>query len=163
MDDAHIIDQVDRLLPEICKGLNAAVAADPEAAKCTFPQMKVMAFLYYHDRSTVGEVAAGVGVSMPAASELLDRLVEDGWIERAANPADRRQVLICLTPRARAFGNRLHVARREQIRSAMSRLDPAEHGALLRSIQALAEAFRPVPAARASHPAASAAHGDGGK
>ena len=153
MNDAQIIDEVDRLLPQICKDLNAAVASDPEAAGRTFPQMKALGFLYYHEGATVGEVAAGVGASMPAVSELLDRLVEEGFAERSANPADRRQVLISLTPRARAFGDRLHAARRERIRSALSRLDPAEHAVLLRSIQALAEAFQVEPAARESHAA----------
>lgn len=145
MDEALVVAEIDRLLPEVCKSLHAVVAAQPQAARRTLPQMRAMAFLYHHDPSTVGEVAAGVGTSMPATSELLDRLVEEGLIERSVNPADRRQVLLRLTPRARAFGDELHALRRAQIRAALDLLTPEERPYLLRVVQVLAEALRGDP------------------
>jgi DNA-binding MarR family transcriptional regulator len=159
MDEARIIEEVDRLLPEVCKSLHAAVAAHPAAARRTIPQIRALAFLYHHAPATVGEVAAGVGVGMPAASELIDRLVEEGLVERSANPADRRQVLLRLTPRAREHGDRLHALRRAQIRAALDRLAPEERPYLLRAIQALAEALRETPAVADPTPPASPGRG----
>lgn len=161
MDEARIIAEVDRLLPQVCKSLHAVVASYPEAAKRTLPQMRAMAFLYHHDDASVSEVAAGVGASLPAASELIDRLVEEGLVDRAVNPDDRRQVLLRLTPRAREFGDRLHAVRRAQIRSALDQLAPEERPYLLRSVQVLADALQidPLATHAADHAAPSGVAG----
>ena len=133
------------LLPEIGKLLYAAVARHPEAAGRSLGQIKLMAHLYQHGQQTVGEVATGLGVSMPTASELVDRLVEDGMVERTANPADRRQVLLGLTPKAHAFATRMRALRRAQLRAALDRLTPEERPVFVRSLEALVEALRQNP------------------
>lgn len=141
MNEDEIIQQVLIALPLIGKRLHASVAAHPEAAGRSLGQIRAMVHLYHHDSSTVGDLAGALGVTMPTASELIDRLVEDGLVERAVNPEDRRQVLVSLTPRAREFGNRIHQVRRAQVKSALSRLEPHEWPAFARSMQALAEAL----------------------
>jgi len=46
---------------------------------------------------TINELAKHLGVSMPAASQLVDRIVEQGWLRREECPHDRRSRLISLT------------------------------------------------------------------
>ena len=43
---------------------------------------------------SVGQLAEVLGVSPPAATRLVDRLVEHGVVERRHDPADRRVVLV---------------------------------------------------------------------
>jgi hypothetical protein len=74
---------------------------------------------------------------MPAASELVDRLVDAGHLVRASDPADRRKVLIAATPTAERIGAELCQLRRAQLRSALDRLEPAERPLFIRSVQAL--------------------------
>lgn len=142
MDENALIDEVVELLPEIGKLLHAAVASHPLASRLTLAQIKTLVHLHSYGRCTVGEIAAGLGVSMSTASELVDRMVEAGWVERAENPADRRQVLVWLTPESQAFATQVHDLRRAQVRSALNRLAPEERPALLRSLRALAAALR---------------------
>src|SRR5688572_14359869 len=92
-------------------------------------QARATSFLYQHGRSSVGEVANGIGVSLATASELLDKLVDAGWAERGVNPADRRQVHLWLTPRANQFGDQLHAARRAQMSATLQKLAPADRPA----------------------------------
>lgn len=49
----------------------------------------------------VQDVATGVGTSIAAASRLLDRLANDGLLERAPDPVDRRSVRSTLSPLGR--------------------------------------------------------------
>ena len=133
------------LLPEIGKLLYAAVSSHPAAAGLSLGQIKATALLASRGRCTVGEIAAGIGVSMPTASELVDRLVEGGMAQRAVNPADRRQVLVELTPEARRFKTEMRALRRAQVRAALNRLAPEERPVFLRSLEALVEALRQHP------------------
>jgi MarR family transcriptional regulator, organic hydroperoxide resistance regulator len=45
-------------------------------------------------------LAEGLGISRPAASELVTSLEEQGWARRVRSPTDRRGVEVRLTPRA---------------------------------------------------------------
>ncbi|HUG14887.1 MAG TPA: MarR family transcriptional regulator [Thermomicrobiales bacterium] len=141
MNQEDAISQVLTVLPEIGKRLHASVAAHPEAAGRSIGQIRAMVHLFHHGSSTVGDGAAALGVAMPTMSELIDRLVEDGMVERGVNPDDRRQVIVSLTPRARAFGDRIYQLRRAQVKAALDRLEPHEWPMFVRSIQALADAL----------------------
>lgn len=49
--------------------------------------------------ATAAEVGRRLGVSKQAAGKTIDRLAELGYVERGAEPADRRRKLVRLTPR----------------------------------------------------------------
>lgn len=51
---------------------------------------------------TVGEIAAGIGQSHSAVSQLSSRLVRDGWLRAGGDQRDRRRRLLALTPRSEA-------------------------------------------------------------
>ncbi|MGC4088244.1 MAG: MarR family transcriptional regulator [Polyangiaceae bacterium] len=47
------------------------------------------------------ELAEAMGITPPSLVKLLDRLEEDGWVERQPEPQDRRAKRVSLTPKAR--------------------------------------------------------------
>jgi DNA-binding MarR family transcriptional regulator len=49
---------------------------------------------------TVSELARHLGVTAPSASVMVERLVEQGFLERTTDKKDRRKRVICLTPLA---------------------------------------------------------------
>ena len=52
------------------------------------------------DRSGTGrvqDVSGGIGITVGAASKLVDRLERDGLVQRRPNPSDRRSSLVVLT------------------------------------------------------------------
>ena len=84
-------------------------------------------------------LAQRVLVSRPTASRVVDRLVAEGWIHRWHDDADRRVVLLELTPegeRKQAYAGRLHVD--GIARFVEAPLAGQDLGALRRSLQALA-------------------------
>ena len=68
------------------------------------------------DQVTVGELAERLQVRHHSAVGLVDRLVAERLVIRAHSTADRRQVLIQLTPRGEKVLNRLASVHREQLR-----------------------------------------------
>ena len=150
--DEALVERALPLLPEVGKLLYTAVARHPLLCGLSMTQIKAMWHVYAHGQRTMGEIAAGIGVSLPAASEVVDRLVDAGLAVRGSNPADRRQVLVGLTPEAEALATEMRRLRRGQIRAAMYRLPPAERPVFVHALEALVEALREEPTGDMSMP-----------
>jgi DNA-binding MarR family transcriptional regulator len=138
----EVVDAAMPLIPQIGRLLYAAFVRHAGASGLSLGQMKALAHLHHSGQATVGEIGAGMGISMPAVSELIDQLVERELVERGVNPADRRQVVLRMTPTATRIGNELGALRRAQIRAALARLGPAERAAFLPVLTALVEALQ---------------------
>ena len=65
---------------------------------------------------TAGLLAERLGIRHHSAVGLLDRLAEKNLIRRQRNNADRRQVLILLTPKAERLLARLSAAHQRELR-----------------------------------------------
>lgn len=136
-DDEALIEAGLHLLPVIGSSLFAGISHLGQAYRLTPAQVKVLLQLGTHDRMTVGEIAASLGVSMPAASELVDRLVDAGHLARTTDPNDRRRVLVAATPGSRRIGEELRALREAQLRHALAQLAPAERPTFIRALEAL--------------------------
>ncbi|CAN5573687.1 hypothetical protein BH23CHL5_BH23CHL5_02760 [soil metagenome] len=138
MDDVAIVEESIELLPQIGKLVYSAVVDDPAMRSLTMVQAKAIGHLYHHGEQTVTEMAAGLGVSMPSASELIDRLLDKGLVGRTVDPDDRRRQIVALTPASLQFAKRIHDLRRTQVRSALAQLPPEEWPVFVKSLRALA-------------------------
>jgi len=132
------VEEFVALLPEIGRGLYATLMDDPAVGDLTLPQAKALIVLYNQGDRSLTELAAGLAVSLPSASELVDRLADRGLAVRAADPADRRRVVISLTEPAIAYGRRIHDLRRAQARAALESMPGEEHECFIRSLRILA-------------------------
>jgi DNA-binding MarR family transcriptional regulator len=139
VDDDAFVNEATELLPKLGKLFYVGLMDKLQAQGCTLGQMKVMGHLFHYGQGTISEVASAIGISLPTASELVEQLDDKGWVERKTNPADRRQVLLELTPEARAVAEELHEFRRGQMRAALMRFSPKERPLFVRSLQVLAD------------------------
>jgi len=69
----------------------------PEIFELTMPQCRAVLYLQ-EGPAHMSRLAAGLGVALPSATGIVDRLVERGLVSREEDPEDRRVVLCCLTP-----------------------------------------------------------------
>src|SRR5262245_54533048 len=67
-------------------------------ADLTVPQFRALGFIGRHPETSVSAVADHLGLSVAAASRLIDALVERGLVERETSRADRRFVILRLSP-----------------------------------------------------------------
>ncbi|MCC6313563.1 MAG: MarR family transcriptional regulator [Thermomicrobiales bacterium] len=148
-DDEALVEAALPYLPLLAKRLHAAVADCAQDHGLTFAQTKAALVLGARGPLTVGEIAAGLGVSMPAASAVVDRLVEVGWVRRDVDPADRRRVLVVPAPPAATLARDLLERRRAQLRCALEALPPEQRPALAPVLQAVASALTADAAAGA--------------
>lgn len=79
------------------------------AVKLTMPQLAVLE--YVATARTVSAVAEYAGLSRPATSFMIDKLVRRGFARRSEGVVDRRERAVVLTAKGRALLARVHAAR----------------------------------------------------
>lgn len=63
----------------------------------SLPQFRALAFLGRNRGAMLTDVADHLGLSLPAASKLVDGLVSGKMVSRKSDPADRRRMILVLT------------------------------------------------------------------
>jgi len=77
----------------------AAVSHEPS---WSLPQLLTLGFLRDHQGASLSEVAVHLGIGLPSASTLVNRLVLTGQVNRRDDPTERRRILLTLTPKGHA-------------------------------------------------------------
>ncbi len=67
-------------------------------------------------KATIGEIAERLKIQHHSAVELVDRLVEHGFVERQRDDEDHRRVLVCLTVQGEEILRRLSTANLAELR-----------------------------------------------
>ena len=110
------------------------------------PALRALLAVERGGRLTPSEIADYLGVSRSNCSAILDRLETDGYVERAVNPADRRQFFIGATPAGHQVADGIDGRRRERLVEALQEMDPGELDALGTGLAALERALAHVEA-----------------
>ena len=74
----------------------------------------------------VSEIGEHLGITPAGTSQMLNRLVEDGLIERSEDAQDRRAKRIVLTHKGRDTLHESILARQQWLHRLVEKLDPAE-------------------------------------
>lgn len=90
---------------------------------------------------SVRQLAELMGVSSPAVTQLVDRLVEIGMVERRHDTRDRRVVLVDYVPGMHEIARRIVDRRRRQLRWAVGRMTEEEARAFLKGFRLLVSGF----------------------
>ena len=90
---------------------------------------------------TVSELAASLGISLPAASTLTRELEEEGLVERSEDPEDRRRTVVEVADSTREAIHEWLARRDRPLEQALAALDEPEREAFLKGLRALADAL----------------------
>jgi len=93
------------------------------AAKLTTPQLAVLEFT--REPHTVSVVATCLGLSRPATSQLIDKLVRGRFVRRIEGTTDRRERNVILSAKGKALVDSIAAARAARFDSSLAVLPPA--------------------------------------
>jgi DNA-binding MarR family transcriptional regulator len=134
---------------------------DPSSAMSELPisQLKCLHIVNDSEGLKMIDIAHRMEIGLPAVSQIVDRLVRKGLVERLPDPQDRRVVRIALTDKARAIVAEAERHRQARMDATLDHVDEASLGGITRSLELLADAAEWVEAAdRGLESAVSAAH-----
>jgi len=107
----------------------------------SLPQYHLLEGLRESDELTVGELAESAGVAPPTATRMLDGLARLGYVLRRHSDADRRAVLVTLTPAGAAALDAAHEQATAFRRRVFESLSPEDREHAARLLRRLAEAM----------------------
>jgi DNA-binding MarR family transcriptional regulator len=116
-----IVDSLGELWGDGAKDVPAWVAHE-----MTFGQMRLLFLLSTHGPSPVSRVAEWLGVGLPAASGVVDRVERHGFVARRHGQDDRRIVECYLTDKGRELIGEIAGMRREVMRQILEVLSDEE-------------------------------------
>ena len=112
------------------------LGGDTAAAKAMGQQRDLLAAVQMTEPGTLNQVAARVKRGAPAISRAIDTLVRAGFVDRQADPENRRRLQLRLTDAGRDYLNRPPVAD-QTLEGRLGKLAASELRALERGIEIL--------------------------
>jgi MarR family transcriptional regulator, organic hydroperoxide resistance regulator len=106
----------------------------------TTAQVKTLAVLSDSEPATIGEAAEMLGITLPTASHLVEKLVRAGFAERHEDPIDRRRTVARPTARGMELIRSLREFSAGYLRACLSRMSDADLAALAQGMDGLAHA-----------------------
>ena len=123
---AAVVDEVIAGYESLMQRLADSHAPEFLEIDVTMPQAKLLYLLGALGELHMSELVARLGVSLSTVSGLVDRIVDHGLATRRDDPADRRQVVVGLTPAGSEFIDRFRELNARQMRELLAVLDDAD-------------------------------------
>jgi DNA-binding MarR family transcriptional regulator len=117
-------------------------------AGLTTPQLATLEAL--RESRTPSAVARDLGLSRPATSQMIDKLVRRKLVHRTEGRIDRRQRSVVVSARGRDLIQRIHDARAARFEASLAALPSAMRARLAATLGAVVGALRAPAAERAT-------------
>ena len=115
------------------------------ALDLTYAQSQVLFYVGDNPGCRMGDVGKAFGVTLPAVTHIVDRLEQKQFVQRAADPADRRAYVLELTRRGAVLAAELLAVRMRGLERVVARLTPAQREHVIDGLQALVDAALTPP------------------
>ncbi len=139
-DPGHCADAVLDTVPAVMDALRTAMRQHV-GEQLSVPQFRCLNFVAHEPGCTIGAVAAFLGVTMPTASAMVDRLVKAGVVRPSTPAQARRRSQLHITAAGRAQLQLIRSGARDELRRAMAALSPTQLSALYAGLDVLRLAF----------------------
>lgn len=144
------VDAVDAVM--LAMRVLVAVTAQSVAnldERVTLPQLRVLVVIASQGPQNLVAVANGLGVHPSNATRACDKLVEAGLLDRSDNPADRRNLVLRLTPSGEDLVETMNRARRRSIAGILAGMSERGRTRLASALSEFVEASGEIPTSKA--------------
>jgi DNA-binding MarR family transcriptional regulator len=115
-----------------------------KSTELSMPQFYMLMRLYHKGGCGISDISSYLDVSAAAASQLVDRLVREGFLERAEDPHDRRAKQVTLSPKGRALIEKGIEVRNRWLEKLIPRLTAEQRQTVAVALGHLTEATRAI-------------------
>ncbi len=123
------------LIPRMMREITRRESNYLSRGKISLPQLSVLGHLARKEDCPMHELAQVLGVTRPAATGLVDRLIHQGLASRRGDSKDRRVVRVNLTAKGRKVLSTIWEQKRRVIAQVFGRLSAADRAHYLSTIE----------------------------
>lgn len=128
------------VLPDAMDAIRAGMRSQLDS-RLSVPQFRCLNFIDHHPGCSVGEVSGFLGVTMPTASAMVDRLVRAGHVDSASDAADRRRLRLTIRADGKALLEQVRSDARRELAATLATRPAAELRTIRAGLAALKRAF----------------------
>ena len=139
MDVEKFSKRMIELMPQCIRGFSRHEHNYLSRGEITMPQFWVLECLSKCEGRLMSEIADFLGVSRPAATGLIDRLITQKLVRRHAIPDDRRTVKISITPRGREIVKSVWDQKRRTLVKVFSQLSARDRAEYIQIFERVVE------------------------
>jgi len=103
-------------------------------------QVNALMRIFHAGECSVSEISHHLGITNAAASQMIDRLVSLGLIQRSEDQRDRRNKVLTLAPKGRQLIEQGIEARRQWMEALTTALNPEEQESIIHALTLLTRA-----------------------
>jgi DNA-binding MarR family transcriptional regulator len=103
--------------------------------RLTANQLRVLFHLHYRGPACMRQISEGLHVSQPAATGIIDRMVDAGLVDRGHNAPDRRRVQVSISEKGAEQIGQLRCAGAEAAHAVFVQLSAAQREALFAALE----------------------------
>ena len=142
-DAARAVDcaaQLIAVVPGVMDALRASMRSNIADA-LSVPQFRCLGFIARNPACSVSDVAAFLGVTMPTASAMVDRLVRAAHVVAVTASADRRRTELRVNAPGKALLDRIRAGARRDMAAALGDVHAADLVAVQQALAVLHRVF----------------------
>jgi DNA-binding MarR family transcriptional regulator len=109
-------------------------------------QVGTLMHLHHHGSCAISDMSDEMGITLPAASQMIDRLVQQGLAERSEDPHDRRFKKVVLTEKGKQLVDNGLAVRQKWMEELTASLEPEEQQAIAAALKLLNDTARRLDA-----------------
>ncbi len=137
---AECAAQLIAVVPGVMDALRASMRSNIGDA-LSVPQFRCLGFIARNPACSVSDVAAFLGVTMPTASAMVDRLVRAAHVVAVTSSADRRRTELRVNAPGKALLDRIRAGARRDMAAALGGADAADLAAVQQALTLLHRVF----------------------
>lgn len=135
----HLVDLLTTLLSSTFRQILWKQALDLDLNSS---QAQLLFYVAKNPGALMSEAARSFGITLPAVTQVVDRLEAKGFLRRVEDTRDRRQVRLSLTRDGEGLARELEALQVKGLARVLKRLSPADRKDVIRGLERLVSATR---------------------
>lgn len=119
-------DKLNEIIPVLMKEFARRQKNELFKGKITLAQFFILAYLHHEGTSNMTDLARFMDVTTAAMTGIVSRLVKAGYVQRQADPKDRRIINIKLAPKGKSVVEKVNEERHHMIIDIFGRISEDE-------------------------------------
>jgi DNA-binding MarR family transcriptional regulator len=133
-------DVVLDVLPDAMEAIRTGMRSQLDSG-LSVPQFRCLNYIDRHAGCSLGEAAAFLGVTMPTASAMVDRLVRAGHLSAASAAEDRRRSRLAISAGGKTLLEQVRAGTRRELATMLAERPAEELRTISAGLAALKRAF----------------------
>ena len=139
-DETELASKLVEVIPLVMRAIRSHMRAN-RSLDLSVPQYRALGFVVRHPGASLSQVAEHQGLTLGAASRLVDGLVTRGLVERRASTEDRRFVTLHVLPSGESALAQARQRTEQAIARMLATLPIADQEIILRAMEPLRAVF----------------------